>query len=533
MAIITRSKAAGVVSAKRKAQQEDIGPAPKIQKPNEADTDADVDADESNNNNKSNDSDIELDSSDKPFLRRTRSRTIKAASAAGKVSTTTTTPKPNAAAATAVTATHKALRPSPGLTSQIDTTSSPKVKATPKLLPSFSMKTRSQKKKKLHDAGDSVETQIPATPPVSRPPSHCGADSGVPREAGDAPTAATTTTITTAEATTTSTATATATATDTRPDQVLELAETSVMQPPTPALTSEEPEPATQRRRTRSHTSSPVKKNAVPDLPPNGIGNIVKPSPVAGSISPRKRRASESPPTVSSLGLRSSRGIKRKRGTATTTKCFENDGEEVRQAKAQSDWMEPELADDKFLQRPAKTVKRRRLTTAPDTPLTIFVCGDGGSGELGLGMSLHEGQMPMEVETPRRNHLLDVDTVGVVDIACGKEHCVALTKDNDILTWGWNGDGALGRDTNHDLNGDEEPNEAEFIPEKVGFAHIEDDMTWAQVVATDCASFALTADGRVFGWGTFKVRRLISRFVTLPFHPFPPKTIATDINLTF
>ena len=49
--MITRSKAAGVVPAKRKAQEEDIGPAPKIQKPNKADTDADVDADESNNNN--------------------------------------------------------------------------------------------------------------------------------------------------------------------------------------------------------------------------------------------------------------------------------------------------------------------------------------------------------------------------------------------------------------------------------------------------------------------------------------------------
>ncbi len=122
------------------------------------------------------------------------------------------------------------------------------------------------------------------------------------------------------------------------------------------------------------------------------------------------------------------------------------------------------------------------------------------------------GKKPTGVRAPRLNDLLDADAMGVVQIAVGGLHCVALTHDSKILTWGVNDDGALGRDTTWEPNSDCEdeddivlnPRESSptAIPAEL-FSSYADHI--AQVAATDSASFALTADGFVYGWGTFKV----------------------------
>lgn len=104
-------------------------------------------------------------------------------------------------------------------------------------------------------------------------------------------------------------------------------------------------------------------------------------------------------------------------------------------------------------------------------------------------------------------------------------HSVALTRDNKILTWGVNDQGALGRATPNegkmvDLpeggNGDDDsdsdsddddsglnPSEAE--PRQVDPSHFPEGTVFASVHAGDSTTFALTNTGLVYGWGTFRV----------------------------
>lgn len=73
----------------------------------------------------------------------------------------------------------------------------------------------------------------------------------------------------------------------------------------------------------------------------------------------------------------------------------------------------------------------------------MFVCGEGSSGELGLG----NGKTAINVNRPRLNHNLSARDVGVVHLAIGGMHAAALTHEDSIYTWGLNDHGALGSDT--------------------------------------------------------------------------------------
>lgn len=102
-------------------------------------------------------------------------------------------------------------------------------------------------------------------------------------------------------------------------------------------------------------------------------------------------------------------------------------------------------------------------------------------------------------------------------------HCVSLTSKNEIVTWGVNDQGALGRDTkweaptkdigedsdsDSDSDGGVELNPMESTPAGV----LKDDLgdhTFVQVLALDSASFGLTSTGDVYGWGTFRVSVVI------------------------
>jgi regulator of chromosome condensation len=162
-----------------------------------------------------------------------------------------------------------------------------------------------------------------------------------------------------------------------------------------------------------------------------------------------------------------------------------------------------------------------KINEAPTKPLDVFVFGEGSSGELGLGSVKIEGKKPIDVRRPRLNANLAAKTAGVVQIACGGMHSLALTKDNKILSWGVNDQGALGRDTAwegglRDVSKDDESdsddddddtglNPNESTPKEIDTSEVADDTTFVQVAASDSASFALTDDGRVYGWGTFRV----------------------------
>ncbi|KAI1136380.1 RCC1/BLIP-II [Hypoxylon sp. FL0543] len=158
------------------------------------------------------------------------------------------------------------------------------------------------------------------------------------------------------------------------------------------------------------------------------------------------------------------------------------------------------------------------INTRPSQRLNVFVFGEGNFGELGLGNERHEGKKPINVKRPRLNHNLLPDTVGVVQVACGGMHAVALTANNKILTWGVNDLKALGRepvfkDPGSDVDGSGDEGEdddfkgldfGESTPGEVDLSSLGEVPQFVQVAATDSASFALTETGDVYGWGTFR-----------------------------
>jgi regulator of chromosome condensation len=159
------------------------------------------------------------------------------------------------------------------------------------------------------------------------------------------------------------------------------------------------------------------------------------------------------------------------------------------------------------------------LNSPPQTRLDVYVFGANQQGELGLGKAAGTGH----VKRPRLNPNLPAASVGVVQLAAGGMHCVALTHDNKILTWGVNDMGALGRDTTWnggmvdiDARGDgsdedsedasESLNPREAMPTEVDPSAFPEGTVFSQLVAGDNATFALTSTGEVYGWGTFRVR---------------------------
>ena len=164
-----------------------------------------------------------------------------------------------------------------------------------------------------------------------------------------------------------------------------------------------------------------------------------------------------------------------------------------------------------------RVILNHRATDA----LNVYVFGSGDSGVLGLGPRCSSD----DVARPRLNPNLSASSVGVVQIATGGMHCVALTSDNKIFTWGVNDHGALGRDTNWsggwvDMDGrdhaeDSENSEIELNPKESTPSAIDESFfptgtIFTQVAASDNASFALTEEGLVYGWGTFKVSSFVS-----------------------
>lgn len=80
----------------------------------------------------------------------------------------------------------------------------------------------------------------------------------------------------------------------------------------------------------------------------------------------------------------------------------------------------------------------------------------------------------------------------IVAVAAGGMHNVCLTKTGEVLTFGCNDEGALGRDTSKE--GSETVPGTVELPGKA-----------IQVTAGDSHSAVLLEDGRVFAWGSFRV----------------------------
>ncbi|KAJ9607816.1 hypothetical protein H2200_007895 [Cladophialophora chaetospira] len=184
----------------------------------------------------------------------------------------------------------------------------------------------------------------------------------------------------------------------------------------------------------------------------------------------------------------------------------------------------------------AKTAKAE-INHPPTQKLNVYVFGEGSSGELGLGSA--KGQI--EVKRPRYNPNLGPDA-GVIDLSVGGMHTAALTKNNSILTWGVNDQGALGRDTTwegglrdieEDADSDSDSdsgsetavNPKESTPGEVDLSGLPEGIVFTQVVCTDSATFALTSNGDVYGWGTFRSNEGIFGFDPTTLIQLRPKKI--------
>jgi regulator of chromosome condensation len=204
-------------------------------------------------------------------------------------------------------------------------------------------------------------------------------------------------------------------------------------------------------------------------------------------------------------------------------------------------------ADDEAPAAPVKKVKAlvkgAVINEPPTDRLKVFVFGEGTAGELGLGTD----KKCIDVKRPRLNPNLDPEKVGVVQIVAGGMHNVALTHDNKILTWGVNDQGALGRDTTwdggvkdidaEDSDSDDDDtgmNPVETAPTEVDFSDIQipEGTRWVEVAAGDSCSFALTDDGKVYGWGTFRSNEGIFGFAQGAYIATRPMHIPQLKNIT-
>uniref|UniRef100_A0A6Q2ZKW2 HECT domain-containing protein n=1 Tax=Esox lucius TaxID=8010 RepID=A0A6Q2ZKW2_ESOLU len=111
----------------------------------------------------------------------------------------------------------------------------------------------------------------------------------------------------------------------------------------------------------------------------------------------------------------------------------------------------------------------------------VFAWGAGGGGQLGLGTA--EETVPI----PRLIRKLCDHRIS--QIMCGNQHCIALSKDGQLFTWGQNSNGQLGL-------GKGEPSTLSPQPLKSLSG-----IPLAQITAGGDHSFALSLSGAVFGWG--------------------------------
>uniref|UniRef100_A0A673FTS5 Probable E3 ubiquitin-protein ligase HERC3 n=1 Tax=Sinocyclocheilus rhinocerous TaxID=307959 RepID=A0A673FTS5_9TELE len=111
----------------------------------------------------------------------------------------------------------------------------------------------------------------------------------------------------------------------------------------------------------------------------------------------------------------------------------------------------------------------------------VFAWGAGEGGQLGLGAAEEAVRVPRLIKKLCEHRISQV--------MCGKQHCIALSKDGQLFVWGENSSGQLGL-------GKGEPSTLSPQPLKSLCG-----IPLAQISAGGDHSFALSLSGAVFGWG--------------------------------
>ncbi|KAI1945712.1 hypothetical protein LOZ12_006300 [Ophidiomyces ophidiicola] len=271
---------------------------------------------------------------------------------------------------------------------------------------------------------------------------------------------------------------------------------------------------STRATRSKTATSTATEKPTAPKKTADTATATKKEAPAAPKTKPTKAK------TVTKTTVKKT-APKEKIDEAPVSKkrkAVSEDAPEPKTKKSRVAAAERKIAQPKKARSTTPKAPRPKavINEAPTKKLNIYVCGEGGSGELGLGTAKNA----VDVKRPRLNALLSADTVGVVQIAAGGMHCVALTHDNKILTWGVNDQGALGRETvwegklkdidagsdgdDSDSDADSGLNPKEATPTAIPSNSFPHGTVFVEVAAGDSSSFALTNDGSVYGWGTFR-----------------------------
>ncbi|XP_057419366.1 ultraviolet-B receptor UVR8-like [Lotus japonicus] len=109
----------------------------------------------------------------------------------------------------------------------------------------------------------------------------------------------------------------------------------------------------------------------------------------------------------------------------------------------------------------------------------LYSWGWGDFGRLG-----HGDNIDLFIPHPIRA----LQGLTIKQIACGDSHCLAVTMDNKVLSWGRNQNGELGLGTTDDS----------LVPQKIGTF---EGVPIKMVAAGAEHSAAITEDGDVYGWG--------------------------------
>ncbi|XP_068999220.1 regulator of chromosome condensation [Embiotoca jacksoni] len=136
----------------------------------------------------------------------------------------------------------------------------------------------------------------------------------------------------------------------------------------------------------------------------------------------------------------------------------------------------------------------------------VLVLGQGDVGQLGLGEVTIERKKPALLSLPEKT----------VQVIAGGMHTVCLSDSGNVYTFGCNDEGALGRDTTEEGS--------EMVPGKVAL-----DVKVVQVSAGDSHTAALTDEGLVYIWGSFRDNNgVIGLLEPMKTSPAPAKVPMTE-----
>ncbi|PRD33970.1 UNVERIFIED_CONTAM: Regulator of chromosome condensation [Trichonephila clavipes] len=162
-----------------------------------------------------------------------------------------------------------------------------------------------------------------------------------------------------------------------------------------------------------------------------------------------------------------------------------------------------------------KAKKQKVLLSIPTVkpiPGKVFVIGENDVGQLGFGEEVEVKKRPAMLELPH----------SIVDIAAGGMHSACLTESGEVITFGCNDEGALGRVTSDEkdeatpsrveiperviqISAGYENERVRFVPKQVASFNSK---TWNQIAGGQHHTVALDSEGLVYSMGRKDYGRL-------------------------